>query len=209
MLQPVRCNSRYRNSLSKNKSGFKFYSTAAVKCLPIIGLTLQNQDPGAGGGEWHSPGHCEYHTSLSSITTNGGHPCPLPSGLGATWSLRERRKTEDPNRGRCPTNETMPGGQEQCSLDVQRHESHPCPDGHSVYRGRRSQYVTVTLGMGGPRLESSEHMASGQPRMIYHRHPSLTFTWVLRVSFHTSEHLIYSTCTLMTSQIPTQTRIFT
>ena len=44
LLQLIRCKVRSQNSLSKNKSGIKFYSPAMAKALPLTGLTLHSQE---------------------------------------------------------------------------------------------------------------------------------------------------------------------
>lgn len=69
-LQLIQCNVRSRNSLSKNKSGVKFYSIAVAKALPVMGPTLQNQGAQCWGQGAVSV-YCEPH---SNQPTNEGQP---------------------------------------------------------------------------------------------------------------------------------------
>lgn len=131
-------------------------------------------------------------TDLPTITASEGRPCPHPSGLGATvpGEDEERRPQQKADALQMKLSQEAP---EQRSL-MFSDTSHPLALKATV-SAEKKMPLSFQHWAHGPPGQNHQNTWLQVARHAHHHHPhpptpALTFTWMLRVSFHTFGHLI-------------------
>lgn len=94
-MAAAQCSAGSQNTLSQNKSGSSSTARLWPKACPYR--------PGSAklgslvlGRRGHSPGLCEPHLNLLTVTADEGHPYPLPSSLSTIVAPGEKAEGGPP-----------------------------------------------------------------------------------------------------------------